>query len=99
MRVTLSLDKTAPPPEPLRVRAADALRPVVTATVLDGPDEFDMTGAEVAFRCGGEEVECSVSGATATFAPPAPGRTSPGHLRIETEALVATTQDILVEVV
>lgn len=99
MRVTLSLDKTAPPPEPVRVRRSDILRPVVVATVLDGPDEYDMAGATVTFRCGGEEVECSVSGATATFAPPAPGRTSPGHLRIETDALVATTQDMIVEVV
>lgn len=99
MRVTLSLDKTAPPPEPVRVRRADSLRPVVTATVLDGTDEYDMTGAAVTFRCGGEEVECAVSGATATFAPPAPDRTSPGHLRVETAEAVVTTQDLLVEVV
>lgn len=99
MRVTLSIDKTAPPPEPVRVRAEDAMRPVVTATVLDGPDELDMTGAEVTFRCGGEEVGCSVSGATATFAPPVPARTAPGHLRIAYGDVVATTQDLLVEVV
>lgn len=97
--MTLSLDKTAPPPEPVRVRPTDEERPIVTATVLDGPCELDMTGAEVTFRCGGTEVPCTVSGATATFAPPAPQCTSPGHLRIESGGAVATTQDLLVEVV
>lgn len=99
MRVVLCLDKTAPPPEPIRVRPLDSSRPSIVAEVLDGALPFDLDGAKVTFRCDGAEVACSTSGSEVSFGMPRVTKTSPGHLRIERGDLVATTQDVMIEVI
>lgn len=90
--------------DPVRVRRRERAWPVVMAAVMDGPSPVPLDGMRVSFEVlweGGHlSVPCETALNVAVFALPqeAIGARA-SYLSIEGEGLLATTQDLAVEVV